>query len=154
MSWPDGERFLRLLQSLVVILLLSLVSTVTFSRTGGVLSHRNSSTHRFPRFLPRNLFSLVTFAVFSLVYAATDTAFCYVLTSLGLVESRILAAPSHTRPRTPLISFWIVQLRTPYAAHSLATLCFSTTSGPGPGEFPDFWGSMVFRHTPSLERVG
>ena len=37
-SLPDGERFLHPPQSLVVSLLLSLVSTVDFSRTGGVLS--------------------------------------------------------------------------------------------------------------------
>ena len=43
MSWPDGERCLRPLQSLVVSLLLSLV----LSRTGGVLSYRSSLTHRF-----------------------------------------------------------------------------------------------------------
>ena len=30
----------------------------------------------------------------------------------------------------------------------MATLCLSTTSGPGPGELPGFWGSMP----PSLER--
>ena len=41
-----------------------------------------------------------------------------------------------------------VQLRTLYAAHSLATLCLSTTSGPDPGELPGLWGSMVFRHAP------
>ena len=76
MSWSDGERYLRSLQSLVVSLLLSLVSTLVFSQTGGVLSHRNSSTHRFPRFPSRNLCSLVTLAVFSLAYTATDTAFC------------------------------------------------------------------------------
>ena len=75
MIWPDGERYSLLLQSLAVSLLISLVSTLLFTRTGGVLSHRNSSTHRFPRFPPRNLCSLVTLAVFSLVYAATDTAF-------------------------------------------------------------------------------
>ena len=39
MRWPDGERFLRPLQSFAVSLLLSLVSTLLFSRTGGVLSH-------------------------------------------------------------------------------------------------------------------
>ena len=55
-------------------LLLSLVSTLFLSRTGGVLSHRNSLAHRFPRFPPRNLCSLVMLAVFSLVFAATDTA--------------------------------------------------------------------------------
>ena len=75
-SWPDGERYLRPPQSIVVSLLLSLVSTLVFSRTGGVLSLGNFSTHRFPRFPPRNLCSLVTLAVFSLVYTATDTVFC------------------------------------------------------------------------------
>ena len=72
-SWPDGERYLRPLQSLVVFLL---VSTLLFFRTGGVLSHLNTSARRFPRFPPRNLCSLVMLAVFSLVYAATDTAYC------------------------------------------------------------------------------
>ena len=75
MSWPDGERYLRPLQSLVVSLLLSLVSTLVFSRTGGVQPHRSILTHRFPRFPPRNLCSLVMLAVSSLVFAATDTAF-------------------------------------------------------------------------------
>ena len=75
MSWPDGKRYLRPPQPLVVSLLLSLVSTLVFFRTGGVLSHRSSSTRRFPRFPTRNVCSLVTVAVFSLVYAATDTVF-------------------------------------------------------------------------------
>ena len=75
-SWPDGVRYLCPLQSLVVSLLLSLVSTLVFSRTEGILSHRSSLTRHFPRFPPRNLCSLVMLAVFSLVYAATDTAFC------------------------------------------------------------------------------
>ena len=76
MSWPDGKRYLRHLQSLVVSLLLSLVSTLLFSRTGGVMSKRNFSTHGFPRFPLRNLCSLVSLAELSLVYAATDTTFC------------------------------------------------------------------------------
>ena len=75
MSWLDGVRYLRLPQSLVVSLLLPLVSTLVLSRTGGVLSHRSSLTHRFPRFPPRNWCSLVMLAVSSLVFAATDTAF-------------------------------------------------------------------------------
>ena len=98
MSWRNRERYSCPLQSLVVSLL-SLVSTVVFSRTGGALSHRNSSTRRFARFPPRNLCSLVTLAVFSLVYAATDTAYCLALISVGLAESRILpATPVDTRP--------------------------------------------------------
>ena len=66
-SWPDGDRCLRLPQSLVVSLLLSLVSTLVFSRTGGVLSPRSILIHRFLRFPLRNLCSLVMLAVSSLV---------------------------------------------------------------------------------------
>ena len=66
-----------------------------------------------------------------------------------MAELRILpAAPVDTRPRTYLISFCTVQLRTLCTAHSLATLCLSTTSEPDTGELPGFWGSMVFRHAP------
>ena len=149
MSWPNGERYLVPMQSLVVSLLLSLVSTLLISRTGGVLSHGSILTHRFPRFPPRNLCFLVMLAVSSLVYAARDTVFFSVLISLELAESRILpAAPVDTSPRTSLISFCTVQLQTLCAAHSLATLCLSTTSGPDPGELPGFWGSMVFRNAP------
>ena len=141
--------------SLVVSLLLSLVSTLVLSRTGDVLSYLNSLTHRFPQFSPRNLCSLVMLAVFSLVFAATDTAFFKVLISLGLAELRIFpAAPVHPRPRTPLISFCTVQLRTLCAAHSLATLSISTTSGPDPGELLVFWGSMVFRHARMVSSQG
>ena len=68
MGWPYGERYSRPPQSLVVSLLLS--------RTGSVLSHQSILTHRFPQFLLRNLCFLVMLAVFSLVYAATGTAFC------------------------------------------------------------------------------
>ena len=59
---------------------------------------------------------------------------------LGSYVSRIgrIEVPVDTRPRTPLISFCTVQLRTLCAAHSLATLCLSTTSGPDPGELPGF----------------
>ena len=131
MSWPDGDCYLRPPQSLVVSLVLSLVSTLLFSRTGGVLFHQNSSTHRFPRFPPQTLCSFVMLAV----------------SSIRLEESRILAAlPADTCPRTPLISFCTVQLRTLCAAHSLAAVCLSTTSPPGPGELRGLCGSMVFRH--------
>ena len=74
-SLPDGERYLRPPQSLVVSLLVSLVSTLVLSRTESVLSLRSILTHRFPRFPVRNLCSLVMLAVSSLVFAATDTVF-------------------------------------------------------------------------------
>ena len=89
-------------------------------------------------------------AVFSLVFAAADKAFFLVFISLGLAEAKILpAAPVDTRPRTFLISFCTVQLRTLCTTHSFAIFCPSTTSGPDPGELPSFWGSMVFRHAPN-----
>ena len=74
MSWPDGERHSCPLQFLVDFFLLSLVSTHHFSQTGGVLSHRNSLTHRFPGFPPRNLCSLITLAV--CFFAFASTAYC------------------------------------------------------------------------------
>ena len=54
----------------------SLVFCLVFSRTESILSHLNSSTHRFPQFPPRSLCFYVMLAVFSLVFAATDTVFC------------------------------------------------------------------------------
>ena len=99
------------------------------------LSHLNSLTHRFLRFPPRNLYSLVTLAVSSLVYAAMDTACCQALISLELAESRILpAAPADT-----LVSFCTVQL---------GTLCHSTTSGSCPISGAP-WSSAIL---PSLGR--
>ena len=49
-GWWAGQRGTLLAPSAIpcsLSLLLSLVSTVFFSRTGGVVSHRNSSTHSF-----------------------------------------------------------------------------------------------------------
>ena len=146
MCWPGVVPCF--LQSLVVSLLLIFVSTLLFSRTGGALSYFKSSTHGFPWCQLRNLHFIVTLAVSSLVLVATDTAFCYTLISLELAESRILhAAPVTTRPKTLLIPFCTVQLRTLCAAHFLATLCILTSS-PGPGKLLDLWPSMVFRQSP------
>ena len=66
---------------------------------------------------------------------------------IGRIENPSCNACGHS-PRTSLISFCTVQLRTLYAAHSLATLCLFTTSGPGPVELPGFWDSIVFRYAP------
>ena len=88
MSWPDGERDWRPLQSFVVSLFLSLVSTLVFSRTGGVLSHLNFLTHRFPQFPPRNLCSLVMLAVFSLCSTY--------LSRIGRIEKSSCSACGHS----------------------------------------------------------
>ena len=89
LQWVPGHSFLPgnnaadelarqgalLAPSAIPFSLLPLISTLVVSRIGGILSHRSSLTHRFPRFPPRNLCFLVMLAVSSLVYAATDTAF-------------------------------------------------------------------------------
>ena len=72
---PGGVRYSCPLQSLAVSLLFLLISTLLFSRTGDELFYLNSSTHTSSWFLLRNLCSLATLAVSSLVFAATATAF-------------------------------------------------------------------------------
>ena len=57
----------------------------------------------------------------------------YYLYKIGKIENPSCSACGHSS-QDPLISFSTVQLRTLCAAHSLATLCLSTTSGPGSGE--------------------
>ena len=66
-----------------------------------------------PSIATEYLCSFLTLAVFSVIFAATDTAFYEALIFLGSAKSRILpTALADTRPRTPLISFCTVQLRT------------------------------------------
>ena len=76
MGWPDGQCYLCPLQFFVVFFLLFLKSTHHFSWTGGILSHQNSLTRRFPRFPLRNLCSLATLAVCFFAFASTDTTYC------------------------------------------------------------------------------
>ena len=131
-----------------------LISRIHFSPIGGVLSHLHSSTHRLHGFPSANFCSLVTVAVCSLSSSLQRAQPSVKFLSLELAEWRILlAAPADIRPRTPLISFCIVELWTLCAAHCLATICLSTTSGPGHGGLCGFWGSMVFRHA-TIPRKG
>ena len=96
------ERYLRPLQSLVVSLLLSLVSILVFSRTGGVLSHQSSLTRRFPRFPPKNLCSLVMLAVSSLSSSLqrTQPSFGSYLSRIGRIENPSCSACGHSSQDT------------------------------------------------------
>ena len=136
MSWPDGECYLHPLQSLVVSLLLSLASTHAFSWTGGVLSHLNSLTLRFPQFDTQELvLPCHARCVLSRLHCNKHSLLLGSYLSRIVTESIICpAAPVDNGPRTPLISFCTVQRQTLNAAYSLATLGLSTTSGPGSGE--------------------
>ena len=101
MSWPDGERYLRPPQSLVVSLLLSLVSTLVLSRIGGVLSHRNILKHRFSRFPLRNLCSLVTLAVSSRLRCNGHSLLLgFYLSRIGRIENPSCSASGHSSQDT------------------------------------------------------
>ena len=100
MSWPDGERYLFPLQSHVVSLL---VSTLVFSRTGGILSHLNSSTLRFARFPPGNSCFYAMLAVFSLAFAATDAVFY--LSRIGRIENPSCSDSGHLSSHSALSSY-------------------------------------------------
>ena len=148
MSWPDRECYLHPLQSLVVSLFLSLASTHVFSWTGCVLSHQNFLTLRFPQFDPQELvLPRHARCVLSRLRCNGHSLLLGSYLSRIVTESIIRpAAPVDTRPRTPLISFCTVQRRTLNAAHSLVTLCLSTTSGPGPGELLELHGLSPCPH--------
>ena len=94
MSLPDGERCLRPPQPLVVSLLLSLVSTLVLSRTGGILSLQSILTHRFPQFPLRNLCSLVMLAVFSRCNGHSLFLVSY-LSRIGRIENSSCSACGH-----------------------------------------------------------
>ena len=81
MSWPDRERYMCSLQSLLVSLLLPLVSTLIFSRT--VLSKFFGT--QVPSIFPEGLMLLLPARCVLFCSAATDTAFCQALNCLELV---------------------------------------------------------------------
>ena len=151
MSWPDGELYLRTLQSLVVSLL-SLVSTLVFSLTGGVLSYVNFSTHRFLRFSPRNLCSLVMLAVFSFHLRCIEHSLLLsYLFRIGRIENPSCSACGHSSHDT----FHLI-LHCP-ATHSLGRLLFGDSlslydSGQALGSCPASEASWSSAISPSLER--
>ena len=75
MSWPDWVPCSSHILTHIVSYL-PLVSTLFFSRTGGVLSHQNCSTQRLLQCSLMSLCFIVKLLVSSLDFAATDTVFC------------------------------------------------------------------------------
>ena len=73
------------------------------------------------------------------------------LSRIGIIENPSCNACGHSSQDTS-ISFCTVQLRTLYAAHSLVTLCLSTTSGPDPGSWPASGAPWSSAMPPSLGR--
>ena len=150
MNWPDGKRFSCLLLSLVVSLLLFFISTLVFSRTGGVLSHQNSSTYRFPSVSHEKLV-LPRHARCALSHFCCNEhclPLSSYLTRIRRIENPSCSACGHPSQDTSYLILYCPGIQPLCAARSLAILCLSTISGQGYGELPGFWIFMVFRHAP------
>ena len=140
-NWPGGVRCSSHPLSRVASFLLTLVSTLFFSRNGDAQSQQNSSTQKSPQYLRRNLCSLVTLTASSLVFAGTQLLLhsCF-----PKIKNRSCSAGNRPIPI-------IYQDTTNFILHAPATdslrrSLFGDYSCPGLGELPDFWGSMVSRH--------
>ena len=68
------------------------------------------------------------------------------LSRIGRIENRFCSARGHLSSHSALSSYVL------FAPLTLWRLCLSTTSGPGSGKLPGFWGSMVFRRAPTLRK--
>ena len=101
MSWPVGERYLCSLQSLVVSLLLPLVSTLVFSRTGGVLSleilrHTGSLDFHRGTVLPRHACCVFT----RLLCNGHSILLSSYLSRIGRIENSFCSACGHSSQDT------------------------------------------------------
>ena len=143
-SWPDGERYLCLQHAFEVSFVLSLVSTLLFSPTRGVLSHLNSSTHRFPQFSLRNLCSDAMLAGHSLLLSSY-------LSRIGRIENPSCGACGHPSYDTSHLILHCPATDS-LRRRSWTIFCFSTTSSPGSGKLPGFWGPWSSAMPPSLGR--
>ena len=146
MSWPDGERYLHPLQSLVVSLLLSLVSTL-FSDWQQTVSSKFFNT-QVPSIATQELMlPCSTHCVCSCLHCnGHSLLLSFYLCSIGRIESPSCRTCGHLSQDTSHLILHCL------AMDSLATLGLSTTSGPGPGKLPDFWGSMVFHLIPNPQK--
>ena len=96
MSWQDGERYLHPQQSLVVSFLLSLISTLVFSRTGGILSHLNSSTHTSSLDFHRGTCALSSCSLCSLSrFNGHSLLLSSYLSRIGRIENPFCSACKH-----------------------------------------------------------
>ena len=147
-SWPDGERCLHLPQSLVVSLLLSLVSTLVFSRTGGVLSLKYFDT-QVPSIsteelvLPRHACCVLS----RLRCNGHSLLLGSYLSRTGRIENSFCSACGHSSQD---ISHLILHCP---ATDSLCRSLFGDSLSlydfwSRPWGVAGFWGSMVFRHAP------
>ena len=135
MSWPDGERYLRPPQSLVVSLFYYL-SYRLFSDWRRTVSSKffnkqvpSISTEELV--LPRN----ARCVFFRLRCNGHSLLLSSYLSKIGRIENSSCSACGHSSQDT---SHLILHCSALCAACSLATLCLFTIYGPDPGELPGF----------------
>ena len=145
MSWPDGERYLRPLQSLVVSLLSSFVSTLFRLEAYcliEILGHIGSLDFHQGACAPSSCLCSLSSSLQQTQPSVKFLSLYDWQNRESFLQRLQTLVPGHLSSHSALSSYGL------YVAHSLATLCLCTTSGPGRGELPGFWGSMVFRHAP------
>ena len=142
-SLPDGVRCLRLPQSLVVSLLLSLVSTLVFSRTVSSKFFNTQVPSIFTEdlVLPRHARCVLS----RLSCNGHNLLLASYLSRIGRIENPSCSACGHSSQDTSHLILHCPATDS-LGRSLLATLCLVTTSGPDPGELPGFLCSMVFRH--------
>ena len=148
-SWPDGERYLRPPQSLVVSLLLFPVSTLVLSRTGGrTVSSKffDTQVHSISTeelVLPRHARCVLS----RLRCNGHSFLLGSYLSRIGRIENLSCSACGHSSQDTSHLILHCPardSLRRSLFGDSLSL----STSGPDPGELLGFCGSMVIRHAP------
>ena len=155
MSWPDGERYLRPLLSLVVSFLLSLFLSSLFSLWKRTVSLKFFDT-QVPSIstedlvLPRHARCVLS----RLRCNGHTVLLSSYLSRIGRIESPFCSACGHSSQDTSRLILHCPDrdsLRRSLFGDSLS-LYDLWSIGLGPGELPGFWSSMVFRHAPSLGR--
>ena len=143
MSWPDGVRYLRPPQSLVVSLSSRLISDWRRTVSSKFFDTQVPSISTEELVLPRH-----TRCVLSRLRCNGHVLLLgSYFSRIGRIENPSCSACGHSSQDTSHLILHC--LATDSLRRSLFGDClFFTTSGPDPGELPGFWGSMVFRHAP------
>ena len=142
MSRPSRMRYSCLLQSHVVSLLLSLVSTLFSDWRLTFFDIQVPSVSNKELVLPLHAHCGLS----RLLCNGHSLLSNSYLSRTGIIEDPSCSVCDHPSQDTshPI-------LHCLFAPHAL---CLSTTSGSGPGEIPGLWGSMVSHHAPYLGRDG
>ena len=146
-------RYLCPLQSLVVSLLLSPISTLLFFWTEDVLSHLNFLTHRSLRCPLWNL-APSSCSLYPLLSSLqrTQPSIKLLLDKIDRIKNFLCSACGYPTQNNSHLILHCPELRTLCTARFMKILFLSTASGPDPWELPGFGALWSFALLPSLAR--